>query len=129
MSVRCWPYSNLQTCLLRSATRPNEGSTRPMRIIMIPSKCPIRVFLVTRVGHWWSFGWSLYMQGQICWWLLGQINIGLHLSSCRVALRPAVLSAARIWPSVSWYLEISFGFRGPSLRLLPPAGRGLLPSA
>ncbi len=41
-----------------------------------------------------------------------QINLGLNLSSCRVALRPAVLSAARIWPSVSWYLEIFFGLRG-----------------
>ena len=37
-----------------------------------------------------------------------------HRSRCRVALRPAVLSAARIWPSVSRYLEISFGLRGPS---------------
>ena len=43
-----------------------------------------------------------------------------HLSRCRVALRPAVLSAARIWPSVSRCLEISFGLRGPSPRLLPP---------
>ena len=51
-----------------------------------------------------------------------QINIGLNLSSCRVALRPAVLSAARIWPSVSRYLEISFGLRGPSPRLLPASG-------
>ena len=42
-----------------------------------------------------------------------QITIGLNLSSCRVALRPAVLSAARIWPSVSGYLEISFGLRAP----------------
>ena len=45
-----------------------------------------------------------------------QITIGLNLSSCRVALRPAVLSVARIWPSVSRYLEISFG-----LWLLPRA--------
>ena len=37
-----------------------------------------------------------------------QINLDLNLSRCRVALRPAVLSAARIWPSVSRYLEISF---------------------
>ena len=43
-----------------------------------------------------------------------QINLGLNLSSCRVALRPAVLSAARIWPSVSRYLEISFDLRGRS---------------
>ena len=49
-----------------------------------------------------------------------QINLDLKLSSCRVALRPAVLSAARICPSVSRYLEISFGLRGPSPRLLPP---------
>ena len=43
-----------------------------------------------------------------------QINIGLHLSRCRVALRPSMLSAARIWPNVSQYLEISFGLRWPS---------------
>ena len=43
-----------------------------------------------------------------------QINLVLHLSRCRVALRPTVLSAARIWPSVSRYLESSFGLRGPS---------------
>ena len=36
------------------------------------------------------------------------------LSSCRVALQPAVLSAVRIWPSESQYLEISFGRRGRS---------------
>ena len=59
-----------------------------------------------------------------------QINIGLYLSSCRVALRPAVLSAAQIWPSVSRYLEISFGVRGPSPKLLPPSGRlGISPGA
>ena len=57
-----------------------------------------------------------------------QVNIGLHLSSCRVALRPAVLSAARIWPSVSWYLEISFGFRGLPTRLLLPSGGGYRPA-
>ena len=43
-----------------------------------------------------------------------------HLSRCRVALRPAVLSAARIWPSVSRYLEISFGLRGPSPQASTP---------
>ena len=43
-----------------------------------------------------------------------QINLDLNFSSCLVALRPAVLSAARIWPSVSRYLEISFGLRGLS---------------
>ena len=48
-----------------------------------------------------------------------QINLGLHLSGCRVAVRPAVLSAARIWPSVSRYLEISFCLRGLPTRLLP----------
>ena len=53
----------------------------------------------------------------------------LHLSSRRVALRPAVLSKSRIRPSVSGYLEISFGLRGPSPRLLPPSGRGTSPSA
>ena len=31
-----------------------------------------------------------------------------------------MLSAARIWPSVSRYLEISFGLRGLLPRLLPP---------
>ena len=44
----------------------------------------------------------------------GADNISLHLSRCRVALRPAVLSVARIWPSVSRYLEIFFGLREPS---------------
>ena len=43
-----------------------------------------------------------------------QINLVLHLSRCRVALRPAVLSAAQIWPSVSRYQGISFGLRDPS---------------
>ena len=57
------------------------------------------------------FGWG----GQ----QIPQITLGLNLSSCRAALRPAVLSAARIWPSVSRYLEISFGLRGPLPRLLP----------
>ena len=51
-----------------------------------------------------------------------QINLGLNLSRCWVALRPSVLSAARIWPSVSRYLEISFGLRGSSPRLLPTLG-------
>ena len=51
-----------------------------------------------------------------------QINIGLHLSRCRVALQPAVLSAARIWPSVSRYLEISFGLSGPSPQAFTPFG-------
>ena len=50
-----------------------------------------------------------------------QINIVLHLSRCRVALRPAVLSAARIWPSVSRYLGISFGLRGAFPQVLPPS--------
>ena len=34
----------------------------------------------------------------------------LHLSSCRVAHRPAVFTATWIWPSVSQQLKISFGF-------------------
>ena len=55
--------------------------------------------------------------GPISW---RQINLGLNLSRCRVALRPAVLSAARIWPSVSRYLEISFGLRGPSPQAFTP---------
>ena len=46
--------------------------------------------------------------------LSGSIIQILHLSSCRVALPPAVFTATRIWPSVSRYLEISFGLRGPS---------------
>ena len=54
----------------------------------------------------------------------GQITIGQHLSSCRVALRPAVLSAARIWPSVSQYLEISFGLREPFPHVFTPFGVG-----
>ena len=58
-----------------------------------------------------------------------QINIGLHLSRCRVALRPAVLSAARIWPNVSRYLEISFGLRGPSSQAFTPFGRGSSPGS
>ena len=49
-----------------------------------------------------------------------QITIGLHLSRCRVALRSVVLSAVRIWPSVSRYLEISFGLRGPSPQVFTP---------
>ena len=56
-------------------------------------------YKVFRFVHWSSFFRSLSV------W---------HLSRCRVALRPAVLSAARVWPSVSRYLEISFGLRGPS---------------
>ena len=40
-----------------------------------------------------------------------------------VALRPAVLSAARIWPSVSRYLETSFGLRGPSPQAFTSFGR------
>ena len=55
-----------------------------------------------------------------------QINIGLHLSSCWVAFRPAVLSAARIKPSVSWYLEISFGLRRPSPQAFTPFGGGVI---
>ena len=55
----------------------------------------------------------------------------LHLFSCRAALRPAVLSAARIWPSVSRYLEISFGLRGPFPEAFTPfrGGLGSLPGA
>ena len=49
-----------------------------------------------------------------------QITIGLTLLQ---ALRPAVLSAARIWPSVSRYLEISFGLRGPSPQAFTSFGR------
>ena len=58
----------------------------------------------------------------------GQISISLNLSSCRVALRPAVLSAARIWPSVSRYLEISFGPRRPSPSGLYPLRGGHHPA-
>ena len=60
-----------------------------------------------------------------------QINLDLNLSSCRVALRPAVLSAAWIWPSVSRYLDISFGLRGPSPQAFTPFRGGLcsLPGA
>ena len=60
-----------------------------------------------------------------------QINLDLNLSRCRVALRPAVLSAARIWPSVSRCLEISFGLRGPSPQAFTPfrGGLGSLPGA
>ena len=46
----------------------------------------------------------------------------LHLFSGRVALRSAVFTAARLRPSVSRHLEISFGLKGPSPRLLPPSG-------
>ena len=54
-----------------------------------------------------------------------------RLSRCRVALRPAMLSEARIWPSVSRYLEISFGLRGPSPQAFTPfrGGLGSLPGA
>ena len=60
-----------------------------------------------------------------------QITLDLNLSRCRVALRPAVLSAARIWPSVSRCLEISFGLRGPSPQAFTPfrGGVGSLPGA
>ena len=59
-----------------------------------------------------------------------QINLDLNLSRCRVALRPAVLSAARIWPGVSRYLEVSFGLRGPSPQAFTSFGRvGELPGA
>ena len=61
--------------------------------------------------------------------VLRQINVCLHLSRCRVALRPAVLSAARIWPSVSRYLKISFGLRGPSHQAFTPFGGGSSPGA
>ena len=54
-----------------------------------------------------------------------QITLDLNLSRCRVALRPAVLSAARIWPGVSRYLEISFGLRGPSPQAFTPFRGGL----
>ena len=59
------------------------------------------------------------------------LDLNLNLSRCRVALRPAVLSAARIWPSVSRYLEISFGLRGPSPQAFTPfrGGLGSLPGA
>ena len=52
-----------------------------------------------------------------------QTNLDLNLSSCRVALRPAVLSAARICPSVSRCLEISFGLRGLSPQAFTSFGR------
>ena len=56
-----------------------------------------------------------------------QINLGLNLSRCRVALQSTVLYAARIWLSVSRYLEISFGFKRPSpSRAFTPVG-GLSP--
>ena len=45
-----------------------------------------------------------------------------HLSRCRIAFRPAVLSAARIWRSVFRYLEISFDIRGPSPLSFTPIG-------
>ena len=54
----------------------------------------------------------------------GQINIGLHLSRCRVAFRPAMSSATRIGPSVSRYLKISFGRRGPSPQAFTLFGGG-----
>ena len=56
--------------------------------------------------------------------------ITLRHSRFWVALRPAVPAAARIWPSVSWQLEISYGFRGHPPRLLPLSrGLGLFPCA
>ena len=45
---------------------------------------------------------------KIRWILLADT---LHLSSCRVAHRPVVFTAARMWPSVCRYFEISFGLR------------------
>ena len=55
-------------------------------------------------------------------WLVGS----LYLPSYRVALQPAVLSAALVWPSVSRYLEISFGLREPSPQGFTSFGGGLL---
>ena len=49
-----------------------------------------------------------------------QIDLGLSLSRCWAALRPAVLSGAQIWLSVSRCLEISFGLRGPSSQAITP---------
>ena len=73
---------------------------------------------------WWTFLTVTSTERFHC-----QINLVLHLSRCRVALRPAVLSAAWIWPSVSQYLDISFGLRGPSLQAFTPFGRGSSPGA
>ena len=54
----------------------------------------------------------------------------LHLSSYRVALRPVVFTAAWIWPSVSWQLEISSSLRAPSNQAFTSfEGFGLLPRA
>ena len=53
-----------------------------------------------------------------------QNDLALDLSRCWVALGPAVLSGARIWPSVSRCLEISLGLRGPSPQAFTPLGGG-----
>ena len=80
--------------------------------------------------------WCFFVH-RFCWYfaILVWCNVGdpsrkrnIIFKSYWVALRPAVLSGARIWPSVSRCLEISFGLRGPSPRLLLPSGRlGLSP--
>ena len=92
--------------------------TGPWAFLGMPGACGLRPCARTHLKK----GLVPYLHVRWSEQQLPQINIGLHLSRCRVTLRPAVLSAARIWPSVSRNLEISFGFRGPSPQAFTPFG-------
>ena len=74
--------------------------------------------------------WALFCAIPVSVTARAAVVITLRFSSCWVALRPAMLAAARNWPSVSSQLEISLGFRGPSPpQAFNPFGGGLLPGA
>ena len=94
--------------------------TRPLAFLGMPGACELRPCAQTHLKE------GLVPHLPVRWGeqQIPLINIGLHISRYRVAFRPAVLSAARIWPSMSRCLEISFGVREPSPQAFTPFGGG-----
>ena len=113
-----WPIDRTLSCATNQGqSEPGSDGNRGVLCIFrssCTSKASTSDCLVSYPGYslWDSYGRDVVTVSDAA-----IIIITLHFSSCWVALQPAVLAAARIWPSVSWQLEISYGLRGP-----PPGG-------
>ena len=92
--------------------------TGPLAFLKMPGACGLRPCARTHhkkglVPHLpVGCGWATNTANTAISDAARAVAVTLRFSSCWVALRPAVLAAARIWPSVSWQLD----------NFLPPQG-------